>query len=157
RTKRQKVNGEPYRAYELQMLGVAEVKRFLNEIGIWGRDEAKAAIERMSLPTLSSTHFDTIPMSAYFWEHLRDITSGVSFKAISNKAGVTIRNRRRERPLTRKTIAAVADAYPSSYLQSLAYSDIYWDEIASITPAGEEQVFDLTVPGAANFVANELI
>ncbi|MEZ0397357.1 MAG: replicative DNA helicase [Anaerolineales bacterium] len=36
-------------------------------------------------------------------------------------------------------------------------SDIYWDSIVSIEPDGEEQVYDLTVPGHHNFVANNII
>src|SRR6266545_7531808 len=44
RTKRQHVNGSRYTAYELQMLGLAEVRRFLVEIGIWGRESAKSKI-----------------------------------------------------------------------------------------------------------------
>ncbi|MBU6361437.1 MAG: replicative DNA helicase, partial [Chloroflexi bacterium] len=35
-------------------------------------------------------------------------------------------------------------------------SDIYWDEIVSITSCGDEEVFDLTVPGPHNFVANDI-
>ncbi|MEH2182441.1 replicative DNA helicase [Nostoc sp.] len=36
-------------------------------------------------------------------------------------------------------------------------SDVYWDEILSIEYSGEEEVFDLTVPGLHNFVANNII
>lgn len=32
-----------------------------------------------------------------------------------------------------------------------------WDEIVSIEAAGEEEVFDLTVPGRHNFIANDII
>jgi DNA repair protein RadA/Sms len=156
-TKRQRVNGEPYISYELQMLGVVEVRRFLREIGIWGREKAKAKIDQVVLRSLPSTHFDTIPPSPVFWQQLRESSGGVSLRVVSAQAGVTIRNRRHERPLTRTTVAAIANAYPSPYLQRLAHSDIYWDEIESIEPAGEERVYDLTVPGAANFVANDLI
>ncbi|MEW6753580.1 MAG: replicative DNA helicase [Candidatus Latescibacterota bacterium] len=42
-------------------------------------------------------------------------------------------------------------------LSALASSDVYWDEILSIEPDGEEEVFDLTVPAAANFVADDVI
>ncbi|MGN6809640.1 MAG: LAGLIDADG family homing endonuclease, partial [Thermomicrobiales bacterium] len=157
RTKQMTVSGAPYTAYELQMLGVAEVQRFLREIGIWGRHEAQARIAEMRVPTLTSTHFDTVPTGTFFWRHLREVTEEVSFRVISQRAGITIRNRRHERPLTRKIVGALATAYPSPYLHALANGDIYWDEIASITPAGEERVYDLTVPGAANFVANDLI
>ena len=39
----------------------------------------------------------------------------------------------------------------------LADSDIYWDEVASVVPDGKEEVFDLTVPGHHNFVADDII
>jgi replicative DNA helicase len=39
----------------------------------------------------------------------------------------------------------------------LPANDVFWDEVARIEPAGEEDVFDLTVPGPANFVANDII
>jgi hypothetical protein len=32
-----------------------------------------------------------------------------------------------------------------------------WDTVKTITPVGEDEVFDLTVPGLENFVANDLI
>lgn len=35
--------------------------------------------------------------------------------------------------------------------------DVYWDAIASIEPDGETDVYDLTVPGNSNFVANNII
>jgi replicative DNA helicase len=34
---------------------------------------------------------------------------------------------------------------------------VWWDEIVSIEPLGEEETYDLTVPDHHNFVANELI
>jgi replicative DNA helicase len=36
-------------------------------------------------------------------------------------------------------------------------SDVYWDEIISIEPNGEAEVYDLTVDGLHNFVAGDLI
>lgn len=41
--------------------------------------------------------------------------------------------------------------------EDLANSDIYWDEIVSIESDGNEEVFDLTVPGLHNFVANNIV
>jgi len=38
-----------------------------------------------------------------------------------------------------------------------AITDVYWDEIVSIEPDREEDVYDLTVPGPSNFVANDII
>jgi len=42
-------------------------------------------------------------------------------------------------------------------LRNLAASDLYWDEISSITKLGEEDVYDLTVEDVHNFVANDII
>jgi replicative DNA helicase len=42
-------------------------------------------------------------------------------------------------------------------LPRLSTSDVYWDEIVSIEPDGEDEVYDLTVPVLHNFVANCII
>ena len=51
----------------------------------------------------------------------------------------------------------VADAVRSPELGKLAESDIYWDPVVSIEAAGAEEVFDLTVDGLHNFVANDIV
>jgi DNA repair protein RadA/Sms len=157
RTKPSQVNGEPYVSYELQLLGIPHVQRFLEEIGIFGREEACAEIMQMRAPELPSTHFDTIPTGESFWNNVYE-TCGTTFVDISRQIGTKFQNRRHDRPLTRYTVEKLADGYPlSSYFQSLAYGDVYWDEIIDITPDGEAEVFDISVPGLANFVANDLI
>lgn len=45
----------------------------------------------------------------------------------------------------------------SGELARLAQSDVYWDEIISIEPDGEAEVFDLTIEGLHNFVAGDII
>jgi replicative DNA helicase len=37
-----------------------------------------------------------------------------------------------------------------------ADTDVYWDEIVAIEDAGRKQVYDLTIPGTHNFVANDI-
>jgi len=60
--------------------------------------------------------------------------------------------------LSRERLARVALAVRENpQLQALAHSDVYWDEVASIEPNGFEDVYDLTVPGHHNFVANDII
>jgi replicative DNA helicase len=59
--------------------------------------------------------------------------------------------------VSRERAARVANVVKSSELALLAESDIYWDSVISIEPDGEEQVYDLTVPGHHNFVANNII
>lgn len=51
----------------------------------------------------------------------------------------------------------IAEAVDSVELTALARSDVYWDDILTIEPDGEEDVYDLTVEGQHNFVAADMI
>jgi len=45
---------------------------------------------------------------------------------------------------------------PSKKVLDLAFSDVYWDRVESIEDLGLMETFDLTVPGPANFVGNDV-
>jgi replicative DNA helicase len=45
----------------------------------------------------------------------------------------------------------------SPELAQWASSDLFWDRLVAITADGEEDVFDLTVPGAANWLADGIV
>jgi replicative DNA helicase len=62
-----------------------------------------------------------------------------------------------EQGVTRALMRRIADALPDPFLRDLATSDVLWDEIIAIEPMGEEEVFDATVPGTHNFVANDIV
>src|SRR5207245_4557313 len=55
---------------------------------------------------------------------------------------------------SRKRLLRCAEALDSPSLRDAATSDIYWDRIVSIEPLGPQQVFDATVKGTHNFVAD---
>jgi replicative DNA helicase len=42
-------------------------------------------------------------------------------------------------------------------LKEIASADIFWDDVVSIEPAGEEPVYDLTVPGPASWLADGIV
>ena len=65
--------------------------------------------------------------------------------------------RRRPLPLARRWCAELATATASPALEELCDSDIWWDEVASVEYAGEEETYDLDVPGPRNFVADDII
>jgi replicative DNA helicase len=62
-----------------------------------------------------------------------------------------------ERGVSRGLMRRIAAELPDEYLADLAVSDVLWDSVVAITPAGEELVFDATVPGTHNFVANGVV
>jgi replicative DNA helicase len=83
----------------------------------------------------------------------KELASRVADPDLSAYGGMTIfkQNVRRNRALR------LARAVQSEKLARLAQSDVYWDSVASIEPEGIEDVFDMTVPGLHNFVANDVI
>jgi replicative DNA helicase len=58
---------------------------------------------------------------------------------------------------SRAQMASYAQALASPQLGSWASSDLFWDRVVAVTPDGEEDVFDLTVPGVANWLADGVV
>ncbi len=51
----------------------------------------------------------------------------------------------------------IAQYLPSSVIANMSQADIFWDEIIAIKSLGVQKVYDATVPGLHNFVANGII
>ncbi len=62
-----------------------------------------------------------------------------------------------QQTLSRERALRIAEAFGSEELVRPVCGDIHWDPIVSIEPDGEEEVFDLTVPGPHNFIADGII
>jgi len=57
----------------------------------------------------------------------------------------------------RGRLATIAKILESQTCLELATSDVLWDKIVSIEPGEVEDVYDATVPGVHNFVANDIV
>ncbi|MDV3206611.1 MAG: intein-containing replicative DNA helicase, partial [Rhodococcus ruber] len=55
---------------------------------------------------------------------------------------------------SRSSLAQVAGVLDTADIDMLATNNVYWDEIVSIVSLGEQDVYDGTVPGTHNFVAD---
>ncbi len=55
---------------------------------------------------------------------------------------------------TSQALAIVSDVEADSHDTS---SDLYWDEVCSIEPVGEQPTFDVTIEGTHNFVADGIV
>ncbi len=58
---------------------------------------------------------------------------------------------------TRPTVRRLARYFNDPALTRLSDSDVLWDRVVSIEPAGEARTYDLEVEGTHNFVANDII
>lgn len=63
----------------------------------------------------------------------------------------------RSKQITRTRALRIAEETGSATIHALATSDVYWDEIVSIEPDGESDVYDLTVEAHHNFSCCNII
>ena len=59
--------------------------------------------------------------------------------------------------IPRGLLRRIAECVGDPYLADLADGDVLWDTLVEIRPRGERPVFDATVPGTHNFVANDVV
>jgi len=158
RSKKTKFNGKDYLSFVVSIQNHGSALRFLQEIGIKGRYQNVATVLEANRPKIQSSLKDTVPTGPKFWREIRKAAGTQGLSGLARDAQTALHPERVEGPMARRSVQALASAAPDNqYLRTLGDSDVYWDEIANIEPDGEEEVFDLSVPGAHNFVANDLI
>ena len=79
---------------------------------------------------------------------------GISPVQIAKLRGVPYSSSQFSFAPSRALIKQYAEVLDDGELLSAATDDRFWDRIVSIERAGEENVFDLTVPGPASWIAN---
>jgi deoxycytidine triphosphate deaminase len=142
-------------AHKVQITDRDTLLRLLDEIGFWPGSEKQIRAETEILPDLRArgsrkSNFDTLPNEA--WETVR--SAAVDSSMTAREAGVPCLRSSQSVPL--RDVRQVALATGDEELSELADVGPVWDVVESITPAGEEEVYDLTVPGHSNFLANDL-
>jgi len=58
---------------------------------------------------------------------------------------------------SRAVLGEYATILQDPVLQTQVESDLFWDRVVSIEPAGETEVFDLTVPGPSSWLADSIV
>ena len=112
--------------------------------------------------TLGGATGDLIPIGVRKSVAQERVANRLTWRNLETQSGVSVRELCRtgesaKRGFQRSTINRLADFFSSSELAQHSNSDVYWDDIVSIEPAGEADVYDLEVECDHNFVANGLI
>jgi replicative DNA helicase len=150
--------------WRLWIHGADHQRCFLERIGVAGERGAAgaAAIDALAEVT-SNPNVDTIPAE------VRDLVvaeldrMGMTQRGLADAlgeqycGGYLLGTESRPRASSRARLARIADATDSKELVALAHSDVFWDEVVEITPVGERDVYDATVLGTHNFVADGIV
>jgi replicative DNA helicase len=132
-------------------------QRFLETVGAFGpRIPQAVALNRLIGKT--NPNVDTLPMETWTMIRAAMKARGISPAAMAGLRGTAVRGPSQDvfAP-SRATVASYAQALESPELLDAADSDVFWDRIISIDPDGEEDVYDLTVPGPACWLADGVV
>jgi deoxycytidine triphosphate deaminase/intein/homing endonuclease len=143
-------------AHRVQITARGQVVRFAQEIGFVPGSIKQRRLDEDVLPFIArlqsrpKSNFDTLPSASW----------GLLLAALK-QANESLLHFTSRRSVGRQSVPLelfrqVGMAIACEELVALANGPV-WDVVESIEPAGEEDVFDLTVPEDHNFVANDFI
>jgi replicative DNA helicase len=145
--------------YSVDVSGVIDQREFLTTIRAYGAREVRCQeAERRLANVTSNPNIDTIPLEV--WHRVtmaadgRGMTQRQLQAAVSAPySGTAFYAHAPSRP----RLSALATAIEDPGIDEIATSDLFWDRITAIEPLGEQAVFDGTVPGTHNFIADGMV
>ncbi|ABS05796.1 replicative DNA helicase [Kineococcus radiotolerans] len=148
--------GDHRPGYTLDVSGVDDQRRFLQEIGVHGARGATAdRLLEVIRDVSANTNVDTVPRQV--WDDVRRllVEKEMTHREFAAAMGTSFGGSSlwKHAP-SRERLGRVAQVLDSAELDVLAVNDVLWDEVVAIEPDGEEQVYDATVLGGHNFVAD---
>ena len=148
------VYGHPQ--WTVDVKGVKDQRRFLDEIGVHGKRGLAVAEVRRRLDAMTAAGLrDTIPSGV--WERVAQVMNERSISLSRIRVAVGSHSGGDLNPNicpTRTRIGRIAKVLGDAELEMLATNDVYWDTVSSIESIGHQHVYDATVLGTHNFVAN---
>jgi replicative DNA helicase len=144
-------------AREVRITGQTDLKRFCEHVGACGKDAQAARIVARMAESRVATNVDMIPTEV--WETIAYVRGGRPLRELSAVTGRPPQHNWHigTRGLSRGLLSEIAEAMAEPAVMKLATSDLWWDEVVSIEPIGEDETFDLTVAGDENFVADDIV
>jgi replicative DNA helicase len=144
-------------AREVRITSQESLRRFCEAIAVIGKEEQQERILDRLVQAPRSTNTDTLPTE--IWDEVLLAKGDRSWADVSEMTGRP-RNHNwhvRTRCPSRALLAELTIATPSPALEELCDSHIWWDEVESVEYVGEEETYDLDVPGLRNFIADDII
>jgi deoxycytidine triphosphate deaminase len=151
---REKITAIGTRACKIQITDKDQIRRFAERIGFTPGSLKQQRLDVEVLPMIRArprrrSNFDTLPSEAWPMIGMAARVGGVTLSSLNIRT-------QPDQSVPFYAAAKVALATGDLYVSHLIDGPM-WDVVESIEPAGEEEVFDISVPTLHNFVANDLI
>ena len=155
-----KVNqGKYLPGYHVNMCGVEHMRCFLDKVGGFGPRAIQAEKLRKALVGVeANTNTDTLPVEIFDQVKLSMHQLGITQRKMAAMRGTSYGGTSHFRfAPSRNVVESYAGILQDQKLLSACNNDLFWDCIVEITPLGEQDVYDLTVPGPANWLADGIV
>jgi deoxycytidine triphosphate deaminase len=151
---REKITAIGTRACKIQITDKDQIRRFAERIGFTPGSLKQQRLDVEVLPLIRAqprrrSNFDTLPAEAWPMIGMAARVGGVTLSSLNIRT-------QPDQSVPFYAAGQVALATGDLYVSPLIDGPM-WDVVESIEPAGEEDVFDISVPTLHNFVANDLI
>jgi replicative DNA helicase len=145
--------------YSVDVTGSEQQRLFLARVGAFGPRVPQAeALARRLQDREAGTNVDTLPAQCFAEVRRVMRARGVTTRGMAALRGTSYGGSSHFRfAPSRATLGEYAALLDSDHLRQWAESDVFWDRVVSVAPQGEEEVFDLTVPGPASWLADGLV
>jgi replicative DNA helicase len=143
-------------SWQLHIFGAENQRKFLQRVDVKGEKffaarEALAQLERVT----ARANSDTVPVEV--WNEIKHHMSEREWTDQDFALATNTRfdgERMWAHAPGRKRLHRIARVFDDCNLHDLTTNDVFWDKIVEITSIGEHDVYDGTVSGTHNFVAN---
>lgn len=154
-----RVRQKESRWYQVAIEGVTALCAFADGVGAFAEKKIGLKKVRSWLGSIrSNTNIDTVPVEVFDVVRSEMRRCGVSHRTMSAMRGTSYNGSARFRfSPSRATVAEYAGRLNSQVLLEHATSDLFWDKVVSIEAAGDQEVYDLTVPGPSCWIANGIV
>ncbi len=144
--------------YTVDVSGGEAQLRFAQRVGGFG--PRKAATDRLvdyHLARWGNPNVDTLPEAVF--DRIRALMEarGISRAQMAEIRGMTSRVTNLDYAPTRGIVAEYARILDDEVLGDLSESALFWDRVVSVKSSGIHDVFDLTVPGPSNWLADGVV
>jgi replicative DNA helicase len=145
--------------YSVDVSGAEQQALFLARVGAFGpRAEPAARLAAQLGGVRASTHVDTVPREVFAEVRSLMRARGIATRRMATMRGTSYGGASHFQLAPSRVVAAsYATLLDSDALRTWCESDVYWDRVVSVEAAGEEEVFDLTVPGPASWLAEGVV
>lgn len=147
--KKVKYNNGFNNSWQVVIYDIANVKKFINNIPLKAKKREFTKILKVidGKQDSDKRYIETIPKQIWSYIKSKPVKS-------FNSIGVKVRP---QYSMSRTKLLELNEIFNDEYLEKLAKSNILWDKVVSIEYIGEQETYDLHVPGTHTFISDDII